>query len=230
MGGLAATTAAIDGSPAETVGSGLDLAETAPAAAPDDLLVLASSSPRRLALLRQAGIEPGRILAPETDEAPLKRELPRAYALRIAVEKAEAVAALLGRAAGFVLAADTVVACGRRILPKAATREEAARCLDLLSGRRHRVYGGVCVLAPDGRRATRLVATAVQFKRLGEAERDAYLAGGEWAGKAGGYAIQGQAAAFVPAINGSYSNVVGLPLVEALAMLRGLGWRGEAAS
>jgi septum formation protein len=191
------------------------------------LLVLASSSPRRLALLRQAGIEPDRVLAPEADEAPLKRELPVPHALRLAVAKAEAVAARLagGEGEAFVLAADTVVACGRRILPKTDDRAQAGRCLELLSGRRHRVHGGVCVLAPGGRRSARVVTTVVRFKRLEEAERAAYLDSGEWEGKAGGYAIQGRAAAFVPAINGSYTNVVGLPLAEALAMLRGLGWR-----
>jgi len=193
-------------------------------------LVLASSSPRRLALLRQVGIEPDRVLAPETDETPLKKELPPDYALRLAAAKAAAVAERLDPSAPcYVLAADTVVACGRRILPKAATREEAARCLDLLSGRRHRVHGGVCVLAPAGsggrRSSTRLVTTMVRFKRLTEAERERYLAGGEWEGKAGGYAIQGLAAAFVPAINGSYANVVGLPVAEVVGMLQGLGWR-----
>lgn len=186
-------------------------------------LLLASSSPRRLALLRQARVEPDRILAPEIDETPRPRELPREFALRAAEDKARAVA---DRAAGcFVLAADTVVACGRRILPKAATRDEAARCLALLSGRRHRVLGGVCVLAPDGRRARRLVTTLVRMKRLSQPELALYLDSGEWQGKAGGYAIQGLAGAFVPAINGSYTNVVGLPLCEALALLEGLGWR-----
>jgi septum formation protein len=188
-------------------------------------LVLASSSPRRLALLRQAGIEPDRVMAPEADEAPLRRELPVPHALRLAVAKAEAVAARLAGEGAFVLAADTVVACGRRILPKTEERSQAERCLDLLSGRRHRVHGGVCVLAPGGRRSARVVTTAVRFRRLEEAERLAYLDSGEWGGKAGGYAIQGRAAAFVPAINGSYTNVVGLPLAEALAMLKGLGWR-----
>ena len=138
------------------------------------------------------------------------------------------MAAKLGRETGFVLAADTVVASGRRILPKTETEAEARRCLGLLSGRRHRVHGAVCALAPDGRRAQRVVTTMVAFKRLTEAEIAWYLAGGEWRGKAGGYAIQGMAAAFVPAINGSYANVVGLPLVETLAMLTGLGWRRAA--
>lgn len=155
----------------------------------------------------------------------IPRELPRAHAARLAREKALAVAARVGREAGFIVAADTVVACGRRILPKAETIGEAGTCLDLLSGRRHRVHGGVCVLAPGGRESARVVTTMVQFKRLSEGERLAYLASGEWRGKAGGYAIQGRAAALIPAINGSYTNVVGLPLAEVVAMLGGLGWR-----
>jgi septum formation protein len=186
-------------------------------------LLLASSSPRRLALLRQIGIEPDRVEAPDIDETPEPRELPRRLAARMAEAKARAVE---GRAPGcYVLAADTVVACGRRILPKALSRDDAARCLALLSGRRHRVLGGVCVLAPDGRIARRLVTTVVRMKRLGTAEVELYLESGEWRGKAGGYAIQGRAEAFVPAINGSYSNVVGLPLCETVALLEGLGWR-----
>ena len=196
--------------------------------APTATLVLASSSPRRLDLLRQVGIVPDRVEHPDIDETPKKGELPRPHAARLAAAKAEAVAAKLGRATGFVLAADTVVACGRRILPKTETEADARRCLGLLSGRRHRVHGAVCALAPDGRRAARVVTTMVAFKRLTEAEIAWYLAGGEWRGKAGGYAIQGMAAAFVPAINGSYANVVGLPLVETLAMLTGLGWRRAA--
>lgn len=187
-------------------------------------LILASSSPRRLALLQQVGIEPDRVVAPDVDEAPLPRELPRAHAQRLARDKAVAVAARIGRQAGFILAADTVVACGRRILPKASSLKEARACLELLSGRRHRVLGGVCLLAPDGREAERLTTTMVQVKRLTEIETTSYLQGGEWQGKAGGYAIQGHAAAFVPAIGGSYSNVVGLPLAETLGLLQGLGW------
>jgi septum formation protein len=188
-------------------------------------LILASTSPRRLDLLRQVGIEPDRIEAPDVDETVAPRELPRAHAARLAQEKALAVAARVGREAGFILAADTVVACGRRILPKAETEAQARSCLDLLSGRRHRVHGGICVLAPDGRQRARVVTTIVQMKRLSEAERQRYLGSGEWRGKAGGYAIQGRAAAFVPAVQGSYGNVVGLPLAETVAMLEGLGWR-----
>jgi septum formation protein len=188
-------------------------------------LILASSSPRRLDLLRQVGIHPDRIEPPDIDETPAKGELPRPHAARIARAKADAVVAKLGTGTGYVLAADTVVACGRRILPQAKTEAEARRCLALLSGRRHRIHGAVCVLAPDGRRAARVVTTMVAFRRLTEGEIATYLAGGEWQGKAGGYAIQGMAAAFVPAINGSYPNIVGLPVVETLALLAGLGWR-----
>ena len=140
----------------------------------------------------------------------------------MAGEKAEAM--VPDHAGAFVLAADTVVALGRRILPKADDEATARDCLKRLSGRRHRVLGGLTVVAPDGRRADRLVTTAVTFKRLLPREIDAYLASGEWRGKAGGYAIQGRAAAFVPRINGSYVNVVGLPLAEIVALLAGLGY------
>ncbi|MEX0923382.1 MAG: Maf family nucleotide pyrophosphatase [Rhodovibrionaceae bacterium] len=190
----------------------------------DAPLILASASPRRLALLRQVGIEPAEVDPAALDETPLARELPRVYAARMAAAKAAAVAAR--HSGAFVLAADTVVACGRRILPKAESEAEARRCLELLSGRRHRVYGGVEAVAPDGRAARRCVMTQVTFKRLTAPEIDAYLAGGEWRGKAGGYAIQGAAGAFIPSINGSTSNVVGLPLAETLALLRGLGFSG----
>jgi septum formation protein len=183
--------------------------------------VLASASPRRLDLLRQAGIAPDRVSPADIDETPLPRELPRAHALRLARGKALAVAAREPRAV--VLAADTVVGCGRRILPKAEDRETAARCLDLLSGRRHRVFGAICLVVPGRAPVLRLSVTAVRFKRLSGAEREAYLEGLEWQGKAGGYAIQGAAAVFVPEIVGSYSNVVGLDLHLAAAMLRGAG-------
>ncbi len=175
--------------------------------------------------MRQVGIEPDRIEPPEVDETPLPRELPRSYARRLARAKALAVRRRLGEEPAWIIAADTVVACGRRILPKAMDRETAAACLALLSGRRHRVLGGVCVLAPDGRSAERLVTTIVKMKRLSAEEQARYLASEEWHGKAGGYAIQGRAALFVPAINGSYANVVGLPVCEAVALLTGLGWQ-----
>ncbi len=191
-------------------------------------LVLASSSPRRLELLRQVGFPPDLVLAPEVDETPLPRELPRDYARRLARLKAEAVAARLDDGPWFVVAGDTVVAAGRRILPKAEDEATARACLERLSGRRHRVWGGVCVLRHDSRRSERVVLTRVRFKRLSREELEDYLASGEWRGKAGGYAIQGRAAAFVPWINGSCANVIGLPVAEVVAMLRGLGYRGGA--
>ena len=186
-------------------------------------LILASASPRRLELLRQIGIEPAAVAPAAIEERALPRELPRAHALRLAEAKARAVA--LSHPDDYVLGADTVVACGRRILPKALDETTARRCLALLSGRRHRVLGGLCVIAPGGRHARRLVTSIVAFKRLEPRDVDAYIAAGEWRDKAGGYAIQGRAAAFVRHLSGSYSNVVGLPLYEAAALLRGLGYR-----
>ena len=184
-------------------------------------LVLASASPRRRALLEQIGYVPDAVEPAALDETVLRGEQPEGHAARLARAKAEAVAAR--HAGAFVLGADTVVACGRRILDKAETEEDARRCLSLLSGRRHRVYGGVTVIDPAGRTVSRLVRTAVTFKRLSAEEVGAYLAGGEWQGKAGGYAIQGRAAAFVRFVGGSYSNVVGLPLHETYRLLMGLG-------
>lgn len=192
------------------------------AAAP---LVLASASARRRDLLAQVGLVPDRVCPADLDETPLPRELPRDHAHRLAEAKAETVAA--SQPGCFVLAADTVVAVGRRILPKAETPDEARRCLALLSGRRHRVHGGVCVIAPDGARRVRVVQTAVILRRLTDGDIARYLAAGEWRGKAGGYAIQGRAAAFIRALSGSYSNVVGLPLYETVALLDGLGYRRE---
>lgn len=190
-------------------------------------LILASSSPRRLALLRQVGVIPDRIEAPQVDETPSVRELPRAHVLRLAEAKASDVARRPTAAGAFILAADTVVACGRRILGKADDVATAERCLRLLSGRRHRVYTAVQAMAPDRRRAVRVVLTVVRFKRLHERDIARYLESGEWRGKAGGYAIQGRAEAFIPTINGSYSNVVGLPLATTLDLLGGLGWRSD---
>ena len=186
-------------------------------------LILASASPRRLELLRRVGIEPGAVEAAEIDESPLDGESARALVLRLARAKAEAVAAKHNRA--FILAGDTVVAVGRRILPKPASEAEAGRCLHLLSGRRHRVHGGIALIAPDGAVAVRHVETSVTFKRLQADEIASYIASEEWRGKAGGYAIQGRAGLFVRAINGSYSNIVGLPLFETGQLLRGLGFR-----
>ncbi|HEV8388202.1 MAG TPA: Maf family protein [Dongiaceae bacterium] len=186
-------------------------------------LVLASGSARRRDLLRQIGIEPSIIDPPHIDEHHGARELPLAYARRMAREK---LAEIAPKHRGYwVLAADTVVACGRRILPKAETESQARTCLELLSGCRHRVLGGIAIAAPDGGTADRVVTTVVAFKRLTPREIDAYIATGDWHGKAGGYAIQGHAASFVPWINGSYGNVVGLSLSDTVAMLSGLGWR-----
>ncbi len=185
-------------------------------------LILASASPRRRDLLQQIGITPDLIDAADLDETPRPRELPPTLAQRLACAKADAVAAR--HTGAFVLAADTVVACGRRILPKAETEHQARECLTLLSGRRHRVLSGLCLITPDGRRVSRLVTTQVSFRRLDPREIGLYLARGEWQGKAGGYAIQGFAAVFVRALGGSYSNVVGLPLQETYGLLRGLGY------
>jgi septum formation protein len=181
-------------------------------------LVLASASPRRLDLLRQVGLEPAEIDPADLDETPAARELPRAYALRMARSK---LAVVVPRHPGaVVLAADSVVVCSRRILPKAETEAEARLCLGRLSGRRHRVLGALAVGFPDGTVRTRLVETVVRFKRLETAEIDDYLKSGEWRGKAGGYAIQGRAARFVDFLSGSYSNVVGLPLFETVKLLK----------
>ena len=186
-------------------------------------LVLASASPRRLELLRQIGVLPDRVEPADIDEAPLRDETPRLTAMRLA--RAKAGAARDKAPDAFILAADTVVAVGRRILPKAESEDEARACLSLLSGRAHRVLTAVAALAPDGRIAARLSETRVHFKRLTPAETNAYLAGGEWRGKAGGYGIQGAAGAFVTALSGSYTGVVGLPLYETRCVLEGLGFR-----
>ncbi|CAN7281069.1 Maf family protein [Phenylobacterium sp. LjRoot225] len=186
-------------------------------------LVLASASPRRLHLLRQIGLTPDAVIGAEIDESPKRDETPRLLALRLAAEKAARVAE--GRPDVYVLAADTVVAVGRRVLPKVETEAEGRRCLALLSGRAHRVLTGVAVIAPDGRRAERLVETRVYFKRLGPDEVRRYLDSGEGQGKAGGYAIQGLAGAFVTDLKGSYSSVVGLPLYETMNLLTGLGYQ-----
>ena len=186
------------------------------------MLVLASASPRRLALLAQIGLKPDLIAVANIDEAPLKDERPRQLALRLALAKGRA--AWAGQTSAFVLSADTVVDCGRRVLPKAETSAEAAACLARLSGRTHDVLTAVALTAPDGREVHRLVESRVTFKRLSLQEKAGYLASGDWLGKAGGYAIQGQAGAFVTELNGSYSAVVGLPLYETLSLLEGLGY------
>ena len=191
-------------------------------------LILASASPRRLALLNQIGIEPEHLIPAHIDEAPEKNELPRKLAQRLADQKA-IHAQHKARSSGIadnaiVLSADTVVAVGRRILPKAEMMEEASECLRLLSGRAHRVYTGVSLLTPGGRMRRRLVETRVRFKRLSAREMESYLASAEWRDKAGGYAIQGIAGAFVLKLVGSYSAVVGLPLHETVALLAGEGY------
>lgn len=190
---------------------------------PEPRLILASASPRRLDLLRQIGLVPDAVDAADLDEAPLADETPRRLALRLAQAKAALVASR--HPGAFVLAADTVVTVGRRVLPKAADAAEVRGCLTLLSGRAHRVLTGIAVTAPDGRTAGRLVESRVHFKRLLEADTDAYLACGEGVGKAGGYAIQGHAGALVISLQGSYSGVVGLPLYETANLLTGLGFK-----
>ena len=187
-------------------------------------LVLASASPRRTDLLRQAGIVPDRIVPPRVDETPARGERPGEYALRMAAAKALFVVGDV-EDGSLVLAADTVVAVGRRILPKAGTNEEIADCLGFLSGRRHMVHTALTIARKHAPVRTRLVTTRVTFKRLSDDEIAAYLASGEGVGKAGGYAIQGRAEGFVRRINGSYSNVVGLPLYETLTLLIGCGYR-----
>ena len=186
-------------------------------------LILASASPRRVALLAQLGITPDQVIATAIDETSRPEELPRLYAQRMARAKAQAARAVAGPE-GLILAADTVVAAGRRILPKAETEEQARTCLALLSGRRHQVLTAVVLLGPDGRQSERTVDSVVAFVRLSQPQQEIYLAGTDWHGKAGGYAIQGSAASFIRFLSGSYSNVVGLPLFETAQLLRGHGW------
>ena len=189
----------------------------------DKLLILASESPRRLQLLAQVGIVPDRVLPAEIDESVVRGEQPRAHALRLATEKARRVQSEWNGAPAFILAADTVVACGRRILPKAGDDDQVRSCLALLSGRRHQVMTAVALIAPDGRLRTRLAQTRVSMLRLTAMQVNAYVESREGVGKAGGYAIQGRAEAFVKEISGSYSNVVGLPLALTVALLAGAG-------
>lgn len=191
-------------------------------------LVLASGSPRRLALLEQIGVTPDLLSPVDADETPLKSEAPRSLAKRLSKTKANLALENLKRSGdasqSFILAADTVVSIGRRILPKAELLDEASGCLRLLSGRAHRVYTGVCLVTPGGTVRQRLVETRVRFKKLSSDEFESYLASGEWRDKAGGYAIQGIAAAFVVKLVGSYTNVVGLPLFETSSLLQGEGY------
>ncbi|MGP0091776.1 MAG: Maf-like protein [Xanthobacteraceae bacterium] len=191
-------------------------------------LVLASGSPRRLSLINQAGIEPDSLQPADIDELPRKGEQPRALATRLSRTKAKVALDAINRAeelrGAFILSADTVVAVGRRVLPKAELLDEASQCLRLLSGRNHRVFTSVCVVTPKETYRQRLVETRVRFKRLSEQDIEAYLASGEWRGKAGGYAAQGIAGSFIIKLVGSYSNVVGLPLYETMTLLSGEGY------
>jgi len=191
-------------------------------------LILASASVRRLALLQQIGLDPDALIPADLDETPNRGELPRVLAARLAAEKAEAAAKIAAQKpeleGAFLVAADTVVAVGRRILPKCEVVDEATQCLRLLSGRVHRVYTGVTLITPKGGRRRRLVESRVRFKRFSSDEIEAYLASGEWRGKPGGYAIQGLAGAFVVKLVGSYTGVVGLPLYETLSLLAGEGF------
>lgn len=209
-------------------GSYVTTPDDIPAAGRSARLILASASPRRLALLQQVGIEPDALLPADIDETPRKSETPRELARRLAREKLAVAGAAARRRddmrEAYVIAADTVVAVGRRVLPKAELPDEAADCLRLLSGRQHRVYTAVCLLSPRDVRRERVVETRVRFKRLSSREIEAYLASGEWRGKAGGYAIQGLAGAFVVKLVGSHSAVVGLPLYETLSLLDGEGF------
>ncbi|MCR4282644.1 MAG: Maf-like protein, partial [Bauldia sp.] len=188
----------------------------------------ASGSPRRLALLNQIGVEPDRVLPVTIDEAPKPRELPRNLARRLSREKLDAAIAATRSdpemAGALILAADTVVSVGRRIMPKAELIEEAAACLRQLSGRTHRVYTGLALATAKGHVRRRLIETRVRFKRLSREDIESYLASGEWRGKAGGYAVQGFAGAFVVKLSGSYSNIVGLPLYEVMTLLTGEGY------
>jgi septum formation protein len=191
-------------------------------------LVLASASPRRFALLQQAGIEADELLPADIDETPERNEKPRDYVRRLARAKAEAALALVKRRedlkGAYIVAADTVVAVGRRMLPKAEILDEAAACLRLLSGRTHRVYTAVIAVTPKEAFRERVVETRLRFKNLSRDEMESYLASGEWRGKAGGYAIQGLAGSFAVKLVGSYSNVVGLPLYETVSLLAGEGF------
>ena len=185
-------------------------------------IVLASASPRRKDLLRQIGINNFKIEPADIDERELSKELPNKYVLRIAKQKAEVVSN--NNQQCFVIAADTIVTCGRRILHKAETRSDASDCLNLLSGRRHKVLSAVVINSPNGNQIFRTVTSVVTFKKLDKEELNAYLGTDEWEGKAGGYAIQGLAATYIRALNGSYSNVVGLPLHETYQLLKGMGF------
>ena len=191
-------------------------------------LVLASGSPRRLQLLQQIGVEPDFLSPVDADETPLKGEVPRSLAKRLSLEKAKLAFERISKSeemrGAYILTADTVVGLGRRILPKAETQEDALYCLQLLSGRNHRVYTSITLTNPKGTMAHRLIESRLRFKRLSREETEDYIASGEWQGKAGGYAIQGIAGAFIVKLIGSYTNVVGLPLYQTVNLLAGNGF------
>ncbi len=189
------------------------------------MLILASASPRRSELLKQIGITPDLIFPADIDETPLKKENPKQYSVRIALDKAQVANAKHSNS--FIISADTVVSCGSRILPKAENEAQVKSCLKLLSGRQHIVTTSVCVISPTGKQSLRTVATKVTFKQITADEINAYIQSGEGIGKAGGYGIQGLAGYFVKSLNGSYSSVVGLPLYEVKNMLTGLGYNGQ---
>jgi nucleoside triphosphate pyrophosphatase len=198
--------------------SAISSSKSAPQYTSEKGFILASASPRRLDLLAQIGFVPGNVVPADIDENPFERELPKPHAERLAAGKAAKVA--LTHQGRLILAADTVVACGKRILPKAEDEATARTCLKMLSGRRHRVISGISLITPGGNQHTKSVTTTVAFKRLSAEDIDRYIASGEWHGKAGGYAIQGLGAAFIRFISGSYSNVVGLPLFEVAGWLQ----------
>lgn len=185
-------------------------------------LILASASPRRKDILAEVSIIPDQIIPADIDEAPLKNELPRPYVMRMALEKARAIRAQHANA--FILGADTVVVMGRRILQKPENADESYKFLSMMSGRRHKVMGGICLITPEGKEIVRVCETIVKFKPLSDTEKQAYVASNEWDGKAGGYAIQGLASTFIPFISGSYSNIVGLDIYDTIQMLNGNGF------
>lgn len=188
-------------------------------------IILASASPRRLELLAQVGITPDAVIPADIDETLLKGELPRTFAARLSQQKAAKIHET--NKGAIIIAADTVVAAGRRVLDKPVDAKDAARILKILSGRRHKVYGGICVIGTDGKSYTRLVETTVSFRRLSDADIAEYIAGGEWEGKAGAYAIQGLASTYVKFLSGSYSNVIGLSLYDTVNLLNAAGYKKD---
>ncbi len=188
----------------------------------DKKLILASASPRRLDLLKQVGVVPNEVIPADINEDPHKKEKPNVHALRLSIEKAQKIFA--ENKDCYVLAGDTVVSLGTRILPKTEDVDSARYCLELMSGRKHRVYGGIALYSPDGKLSKKLVTSIVKFKKLSKSELESYLDSKEWDGKAGGYGIQGSASQFINSINGSYTNIVGLSLFETMNMLKGTGY------